>query len=179
MYSSVDDVDWKNWNPVERATLMFVIHRGKILLIHKKRGFGKGKINGPGGKMEPGETPRECAIRETQEELCITPTGVEDAGLLHFQFVDGFSIYGHVFIATGFEGTPTETDEAIPQWFSVDNLPFDRMWEDDHTWFPYLLEGQRFSGRYLFDGDRMLDAVIDVPPQDSFPFVVGLVADLG
>ena len=86
MYKTVNDVNWENWDPVERATLMFVIQDGQILLIHKKRGFGKGKINGPGGKMEPGETPRECAIRETQEELCITPTGVEDAGLLHFQF---------------------------------------------------------------------------------------------
>jgi len=162
MYKSVDEVDWENWCPVEHATLMFVILNGQVLLIHKKRGFGKGKINGPGGKIEPGETPYECAIRETQEELCITPTGVADAGLLRFQFVDGFSIYGHVFTATGFEGTPTETDEAIPLWYSVDDLPFDRMWEDDHTWVPYLLEGRRFSGRYTFENDHMLDAVIDL-----------------
>jgi 8-oxo-dGTP diphosphatase len=162
MYRTVDDVDWENWDPVERATLMFVIRDGQILLIHKKRGFGKGKINGPGGKIEPGETPRECAIRETQEELCITPTGVAFAGLLYFQFIDGYSIYGHVFTATGFTGTPTETDEAIPLWCSVGELPFDRMWEADHTWFPHLLEGRRFSGRYIFDGDRMLDAAIDL-----------------
>ena len=153
MYKTVNDVDWENWDPVERATLMFVIQDGQILLIHKKRGFGKGKINGPGGKMESGETPRECAIRETQEELCITPTGVEDAG---------FSIHGHVFTATGFEGTPTETDEAIPLWCSIDELPFEHMWEDDHTWFPHMLEGRRFSGRYIFDGERMRDAVIDM-----------------
>lgn len=162
MYKSVAEVDWKNWEPVERATLMFVIQQGQILLIHKKRGFGKGKINGPGGKMEAGETPRECAIRETQEELCITPTGVEYAGVLHFQFVDGHSIYGQVFTATGFDGTPTETDEAIPLWCSVDALPYERMWEDDHTWIPHMLAGRRFSGRYIFEADRMLDAVIDL-----------------
>jgi len=162
MYKSVDDVDWENWDPVEIATLLFVIRDGQVLLIHKKRGFGKGKINGPGGKIEAGETPRECAIRETQEELCITPTGVKEAGLLHFQFVDGFSIYGHVFTATGFEGTPTETDEAIPLWCSVDDLPYDRMWEDDRTWIPLMLEGRRFSGRYIFEDDRMLDLKIDL-----------------
>jgi 8-oxo-dGTP diphosphatase len=162
MYKRVNDVDWENWNPVEVATLMFVIHDSRILLIHKKRGFGKGKINGPGGKIEAGETPRECAIRETREELCIEVSGVEDAGLLHFQFIDGYSIYGHVFTATGYKGEPTETDEAIPLWCSIDELPFDRMWEDDHTWFPYMLEGRRFSGRYIFDGDHMLDCVIDL-----------------
>ena len=162
MYKTVSDVDWGNWDPVERATLMFVIRDGEVLLIHKKRGFGKGKINGPGGKIERGESPRECAIRETQEELCITPTGVADAGLLHFQFVDGYSIHGHVFTATDFEGVPTETDEAIPLWCSTDQLPYDRMWEDDHTWIPHMLAGRAFSGRYVFDGDRMLDAQLDL-----------------
>lgn len=162
MYEKVDDVDWENWKPQVRATLMFVIQDGKILLIHKKRGFGKGKVNGPGGKLEPGETPMECAIRETQEELCITPTGVKEAGLLHFQFIDGSSIHGFVFTATGYEGEPAETEEAIPLWADLNNLPFDQMWEDDSTWFPYMLSGQSFSGRYVFDGDHMLDGVIDV-----------------
>ncbi len=162
MYGCVKDVDWDNWDPVVTATLMFVIHDGRILLIHKKRGFGQGKINGPGGKLEPGETPKECAIRETQEELCITPTGVEEAGELYFQFADGYSIHGFVYTATGYDGEPTETDEAIPAWFSIDELPFEHMWEDDPTWFPHMLEGRCFSGRYVFDGDRMIDAVIDL-----------------
>ena len=162
MFEKVDDVDWANWNPVTVATLMFVIKDGKILLIHKKRGFGKGKINGPGGKLEPGETPEECAVRETQEELLITPLGVKFAGLLHFQFTDGHSIHGYVYTATDFEGEPTETDEAAPIWCSIDDLPFERMWADDSTWFPYLLEGRGFSGRYVFDDDRMLDAVLEL-----------------
>jgi 8-oxo-dGTP diphosphatase len=162
MYKSVNDVDWENWDPVERAALMFVIQGGQILLIHKKRGVGKGKINGPGGHIEPGETPRECAIRETQEELCITPTGVEDAGLLHFQFINGHSLHGFVYTATGFTGIPTETDEAIPLWTSVDHLPYDRMWEDDQTWFPHMLAGNYFSGRYIIDEDRMVDGEINL-----------------
>ncbi len=162
MYSSVDEIDWKNWDPKVRATLMFVIHEGRILLMHKKRGFGKGKINGPGGKIEPGETPLECAIRETQEEVCITPTGVEFAGELRFQFKDGNSIHGHVYTATGFQGEPGETDEADPLWCSIDELPYEHMWEDDPTWFPHMLEGRPFSARYLFDDERMLDAVVEL-----------------
>jgi len=162
MYKKVDDIDWENWDPVVRATLMFVIHEGRILLIHKKRGFGQGKINDPGGKLEPGETPLECAVRETEEELCITPTGVEKAGELHFQFIDGNSIHGYVFTATGFEGDPTETDEAIPLWCSIDELPFEHMWEDDPTWFPHMLEGRYFNGRYIFDDDKMLDAIVEL-----------------
>lgn len=162
MFQKVDDVDWANWDPAITATLLFIIRDGQILLIHKKTGFGKGKISGPGGKIEPGETPEECAVRETQEELCITPAGVEFAGELFFQFTDNHSIHGYVFTASGYEGEPTETEEAAPIWCSIDELPFDRMWEDDHTWFPHMLSERRFAGRYIFDGDRMLDMVMDL-----------------
>ena len=41
---------------------------GDVLLGMKKRGFGIGKWNGFGGKVKDGETIRECAMRETQEE---------------------------------------------------------------------------------------------------------------
>ncbi len=151
----------KDWKPVERATLLFVIKAGNILLIEKKRGLGAGKINGPGGRLDPGETWEQCAIRETQEELCITPTGVEFAGEVLFQFVGdnklaGHSIHGYVYTATGYEGTPTETNEAKPRWMPLDAIPYERMWQDDITWLPLMLEGKKFLGKFVFDGDAML-----------------------
>ena len=53
----INDVDWSNWTPEQTATLMFVIDDNRVLLIRKKRGLGAGKINGPGGRLEEGETP--------------------------------------------------------------------------------------------------------------------------
>ncbi|MDH5737451.1 MAG: NUDIX domain-containing protein, partial [Gammaproteobacteria bacterium] len=103
----VSDIDWQNWQPEQTATLLFVIVDGEILLIRKKRGLGAGKINGPGGRLEAGETPIECAIRETREELCITPLGVRPMGRLHFYASDDIPhILGYVFTATGFTGQP-------------------------------------------------------------------------
>ncbi len=157
----VADLDWLAWQPTIRATLLFVIRDGRVLLIHKRRGLGAGKINGPGGKVDPGETALECAVRETREELRITATGVAEAGELRFRFVDGTAIDCRVFTATGYVGEPTETDEAVPLWFAVDAVPFDRMWPDDELWFPHLLAGRRFSGRCVFDGDELLDAAIE------------------
>ena len=110
------DIDWEAWNPVDRATLVFVRTDGQLLLIHKRRGLGAGKINAPGGRIEPGETPAECALREVQEELCVTPTGLRWAGENRFQFVDGYSIYVDVFTADGCVGEPRETEEARPLW---------------------------------------------------------------
>ena len=152
----LEDVDWEAWDPQVRATILFVVRDGEILLIRKKRGIGAGKINGPGGKLDRGETPLACAVRETEEELCVTPTGVTEVGELRFQFADGLSILGHVFLATGCEGEAKETAEAVPLWTKVGAIPYDEMWEDDRYWLPWLLERRRFSGRMLFDGDTLL-----------------------
>lgn len=151
------DVDWSNWQASDPATLVFVIRDEKILLIDKKTGFGKGKVNGPGGKVEPGESPEACAVRECYEELGIRVANLRYCGQHRFQFVDGYSLLVWVYSSTEFEGVPTETPEAKPLWFALDSIPYERMWEDDCLWLPLLLRGERFQGRWLFDGDRMLD----------------------
>ena len=153
----LSDVEWNGWQAKDPATLVFVIRDGKILLIDKKTGFGKGKVNGPGGKVEKGESPQACAIRECQEELGITVSSLRYSGQHRFQFVDGYSIHVWVYSSEEFEGVPVETVEARPLWVSVDEIPYERMWEDDSLWLPMLLRGERFQGRWLFDGDTMLD----------------------
>jgi 8-oxo-dGTP diphosphatase len=155
-YTTIRQIDWARWKPVERATLLFVRKKGKLLLIHKKRGLGAGKINGPGGRLDPGETPKQAAIRELREELRVTPTGVRRAGELLFQFTNGHSIHGYVFTATGIQGRPQETHEAVPMWTSVKSIPYQNMWADDRVWLPLMLAGRKFNGRFLFDGDTML-----------------------
>jgi 8-oxo-dGTP diphosphatase len=151
-----EDIDWNTWVPEQRATLLFVVRDGEILLIHKKRGLGAGKINGPGGRLDPGETPLDCAIREVQEELVVTPHDISKAGELRFQFVDGLSIHGYVYRASDCDGEPQETDEATPIWTRLDAIPYEKMWADDREWLPLLLTGTYFDGRFLFDGDTML-----------------------
>jgi 8-oxo-dGTP diphosphatase len=159
---TLDDLDPATWRPRDVATLLFVIRDGEALLIRKKRGLGAGKINAPGGRLEPGETPPECAVREVREELGVTPTGVRARGELRFQFADGYGLHCHVFTADGCEGEAVETDEAVPRWTPLDAIPYDEMWADDALWLPVMLSGRGFSGRFLFDGDRMLAHALTV-----------------
>lgn len=159
----VEHIDWIKWRPVDEATLIFVIQKNRILLIRKKRGLGAGKINGPGGRLESGETPDDCVVRELYEELGITPVKPVKLGEHRFQFLDGYSIYVHVYRASIFTGTPIETDEAIPMWFAIDAIPFTEMWEDDRLWLPLLLEGKTFSGYWIFEDDRMVDHRLVTP----------------
>jgi len=105
----LDDIDWSNWQAKDPATLVFVFRGDEVLLIDKKTGLGKGKINAPGGKVDPGETPEQAAIRECREELLIEVSNLEHCGEHRFQFVDGYSIHVHVYRTRDFEGEPTET----------------------------------------------------------------------
>jgi 8-oxo-dGTP diphosphatase len=153
----VDEIDWPSWEPVDRATLLFVVRDGEILLIRKRRGLGAGKINGPGGRIEDGESPLEAALREVEEEIGVAPLQASERGQLSFQFIDGYSIHVRVFRAPDCRGEPRETVEAIPLWTKIDRIPYPEMWADDRLWLPLLLQGEHFSGRFIFDGDEMLD----------------------
>lgn len=148
-------IDWSAWQGEMLATILFIIKDGKILLIEKKRGLGAGKINGPGGKIDPGETALAAAIRETEEELCITPHAPRKLGELRFSMSDCPDILCHVYRSDDFTGTPTETDEAVPVWALLDQIPYQRMWEDDQYWLPLLLDNQSFLGCFVFEGDRL------------------------
>ena len=153
--SSPSPIDWTLWTGEMLATILFVIKDGQILLIEKKRGLGAGKINGPGGKIDPGETPLAAAIRETQEELLITPHAPRKLGELRFSMSDCPDILCHVYRADDYSGTPTETDEAVPVWSALEAIPYHRMWEDDRHWLPLLLDEQSFLGCFVFEGDRL------------------------
>lgn len=150
-------MDWTRWKPSERANLCFIVKDGRVLLIRKKRGLGAGKINAPGGKLEAGETPLEAAVRETQEEVGVTPLRLEERGLLRFQFVDGYSLNCIVFVARDLEGEPISTDEADPMWVDLERVPYQEMWADDKEWLPAVLSGGTFTGSFLFDGETMLE----------------------
>lgn len=157
----IDEIDWSTWEPTERAVLMFMHHGEKLLLIRKKRGLGAGKINAPGGRIDPGETPSEAAIRESTEEVCMTPANPEKRGELFFQFKDGYGLHGTVFFSDTFTGTPAETDEADPFWCRIDEIPYHEMWEDDRYWLPLALAKVPFTAYFVFDDDRMVDKRID------------------
>jgi 8-oxo-dGTP diphosphatase len=148
--------EWTNWRCEIEATLMFVVCGEEILLIEKKRGHGAGKVNGPGGKIDPGETPLECAVRETEEELLISVKDAHKVGELWFRMSDCPDILCHVFLGSDFEGTPTETDEAVPLWAPLDVIPYERMWQDDRYWLPLVLGGKTIIGKFVFEDETMI-----------------------
>ena len=146
---------------MQPATLCYLLRPEdeEVLLIRKKRGLGEGKFVGPGGKVEDGETPRECVVREVEEEIDVTPREPEKVGEFRFVFGADPEMFVHVFRAEEFAGVPQESEEADPEWFDYDAVPYDEMWEDDRYWMPHLFAGETFSGEFVFDsdGDELLE----------------------
>lgn len=105
------------------CNLVYLFQDNQVLLIMKKRGFGKGKYNGPGGKVKPGETVEECAVRELQEEIKVTAKNLEKLGYLEFVFTKKleWNTIVHVYRTNEFVGEPKETEECAPEWFDVDS----------------------------------------------------------
>ncbi|XP_036993797.2 oxidized purine nucleoside triphosphate hydrolase [Artibeus jamaicensis] len=140
-------------------TLVLVVQPERVLLGMKKRGFGAGRWNGFGGKVEEGETIEDGAKRELQEECGVTVDVLHKAGNIMFEFEgkpERMDV--HIFRADGVQGTPVESDEMRPQWFPLDQIPFADMWPDDSYWFPLLLQKRKFHGYFKFQGqDTILD----------------------
>lgn len=136
-------------------TLCVVCQGERVLLGMKKRGFGTGKWNGFGGKVHANEDPHAGAARELQEEAGIIPLGLTSSGVLHFDFLDGSSAPGellevHVFTVTQFRGTPSESEEMMPRWFAIPEIPYADMWPDDEHWLPQVVRGERVRCRFTF-----------------------------
>ena len=143
-------------------TLCIIHQHPHVLLGMKKTGFGQGRWNGFGGKVEEGETIEDAARREIFEEAGVNVTDMSKAGVIEFAFQGNPEVLEvHIFRAGIFEGEPAESDEMQPRWFPVDEIPYNAMWPDDVYWLPLLLTGKKFKGRFLFEGhDHILEQTL-------------------
>lgn len=138
----------------------------KILLGMKKTGLGEGKFNGYGGKVEDGERIETAVIRELFEEsaIQITASQLKKAGVLTFKESGKQDWETHVYVVSQWQGTAVESREMVHHWFTLDNIPYEQMWEDDQFWLPHVLAGKTVVATFCFDqnGKMMSDMEIDI-----------------
>lgn len=140
------------------TTLCFVKRGNEILLGRKKRGFGIHKYNGFGGKRQDGETFRQCATRELFEEVSLLgqEQDLEAVALMDFQFPNApeLSHLSYVYVLEEYSGTPLESEEMDPEWFTIQDIPYASMWDGDEEWIPLLWEGKKLKAVLQFDDDN-------------------------
>ena len=139
------------------------LHPNKILLGMKKRGFGHGKWNGFGGHPEKGETLVQATVREVKEECNLSVQMLEERGVLTFHTQDDpHPTFVHLFVATTWSGDPEESEEMLPQWYSLDDIPYGSMWADDKHWLPKIIKGEYVKGTFHFDNkDNLLNHILE------------------
>lgn len=139
-----------------------------VLLGHKKRGLGTGNIVGLGGHIDPGESDRGAAAREVGEESGLV---VAEADLQHradvvftFPARPSWDQTAAVFVTERWHGEPHSTDEITPEWFTLDALPLERMWDDARYWVARVLAGERLRIDIVFGDDcRTVEAATIEP----------------
>ena len=151
----------KESHPDIRRTLLFLRRDNEILLAMKKRGFGAGLYNGVGGKLEAGETIEQALLRETCEEIFVVPMNYRQVAELDFiqdaETDSPWHMYVYAYLCDEWQGEPTESEEMAPEWFSLDEIPYDKMWQDDEFWLPMVLSGDKVTGMFTFDeNDKLL-----------------------
>ena len=141
---------------VVAATLCHIVGPRGLLLKKASRGFGKGKWNGPGGKLDPGENVLAGAKREVYEETGLRTRRLFEHGTIKY-FMHGNSrlhTRARIFSTRSFTGTPRSTVEGRVRWFRFDRIPFDEMWDDDRYWIGLMLAGSRFDAEFYYSRDN-------------------------
>jgi len=133
-------------------------NQGEVLLQFKRRGFGVGKWNGPGGKVEPGETLEQAVVREVKEETGLVVSRPEKMAELEFVFENRgeWDNLTHVYAAKNFSGELVAGEEGELKWFKISALPFKEMWDDDPHWLPEVLAGEFMKMKFYFDSEGKL-----------------------
>lgn len=142
---------------MRQTTLGMIIVWEKILLCMKKRWFWVWFWNGAWGKCEKDESIQACMIRELEEETWLQSTidDLENMGVLHFYFDQNhhWNQDVHIFKIHKFSGELQETEEMKPEWFDIENIPYQQMWEDDRIWIPRMLDGEKVEYDFHFGND--------------------------
>ena len=140
------------------ATLCYVRRDECTLMVYRNKkanDIHEGKWNGLGGKIEAGETPEECVIREVYEESGLSIRNPRLCGLLMFPAFKGNDWYVFVFTAQEFTGELIESPEGRLEWIPNDRVLNLNLWESDPVFMPWIRVGKFFSAKFEYEGDKM------------------------
>lgn len=155
-----------------RGATVCILVRGdppdQVLLGFKKAGFAAGKYNGIGGKVEPGETVIGAAVREMEEEIGVKVAEENLSHMGHFTFLfpakPAWNQVVHAFLVRNWQGEPRESAEMAPAWFAVNEIPYERMWQDNAHWLPRVLAGEQVRARYIYGEDNETIVHLETEP---------------
>lgn len=142
------------------SSLCYIEKDGKYLMLHrtkKKKDINKDKWLGIGGKLEEGESPEECIVREVKEETGLTLKQYKLRGFVTYVSNKWETEYMYVFTANKFEGNLIECDEGDLKWINKEKINELPTWEGDHIFMEKLQKDNGFfSAKFEYDGEKLV-----------------------
>lgn len=146
---------------MRNSTICYIKKANKTLMLHrikKENDIHQGKWIGLGGKMEEGETPEECIVREVKEESGLRIKKPRLRGILTFpRFKDNEDWYVFLFTAKEFEGELIESQEGALQWIDDTEIFNLNLWEGDKLFLKWLEDNRLFSGKLVYENGRLIE----------------------
>lgn len=151
------------------ATLCYIEDNDKTLMLErvkKSNDVHHGKFNGLGGKLEDGESPEQCAIREVHEESGLTIRNPKLVGLLTFpKFIGPQHWYVYVFKATRFSGTLINSAEGNLAWHETKTLTQLPLWQGDRYFLNWIAQGRFFCAKFIYEEKLLQGFEVTFPEQ--------------
>lgn len=145
---------------MKNTTLCYIEKENCYLMLHrikKENDENKDKWIGVGGKLEEGESPEECVLREVKEETGLTLKKYQYRGFITFVSNQWGTEYMHLFTATEYEGEIKECEEGNLEWVSKAQIEQLNLWEGDKIFFQLLEENIGFfSLKLCYDNDKLI-----------------------
>jgi len=145
------------------ATLCYVkdLKNNKTLMLYrnkKENDYHEGKWNGLGGKLEKGESPEECAVRELKEEAGLDVKNPTLKGIITFPDFDGVDDwYVFIFTITEYSGKIIDSPEGKLEWIPNDKLTSLNLWDGDKIFLGWLGKDKFFSAKFNYENGKFKD----------------------
>ena len=156
---------------MRNTSLIYLENRGRYLMLHrvkKENDENKDKWIGVGGKFEEGESPQDCAVRETREEtgLRLSPSELAYRGLVTFVSDEWGTELMHLFTCSVADSrladlTGKENDEGMLEWVPIEEVTNLPIWEGDRIFLKLLAENAPFfSLKLIYRGDELAGHIL-------------------
>lgn len=144
------------------TTLCYVEQDGKYLMLYrnkKKLDQSEGKWLGVGGKLEDGESPVECAVRETYEETGLKLEKIYYRGMVTFVSDECENEMMYLYTSDTFSGEVNEVcSEGELKWIPKDKVLELPAWEGDKHFLKPLIEGEKdINIKLVYQKDKLVE----------------------
>ena len=147
------------------ATMVYCIKDGDVLLMLRNKKPNLGLWVGPGGKLEPGESPYDCAKRELYEETGLEVNNLYFRGLItEISPRPDWQWLMFLYVATEFSGTIVEDKrEGRLSWCALSEVMQLPIPEADSVFFQKVINIKMpfYQAKFVYDSDLCLVNVIE------------------